>query len=273
MPMPELPEVETTVRGLRPHLEGKRIEAVLLRRPDLRWPIAQEVTALAGVTIERLERRAKYILMHTALGTAIWHLGMSGTLRVVPANTALRKHDHVDWALEGASVLRFHDPRRFGCLMFQGRTHAKAHPLLASLGPEPLSNDFSPAYLFEKSRKRTQAIKHFLMDQAQVVGVGNIYAAEALFQAKVRPSRLAGKVTQAECTMLVVAIKQILAQAIERGGTTLRDFLNVDGEPGYFEQELFVYGRKGQDCKVCSARIKPAKLGTRQSLYCPVCQK
>jgi formamidopyrimidine-DNA glycosylase len=258
--MPELPEVETTVRGLRPHLVGRRIEAVHLRRPDLRWPIPKEIATLAGARIESLDRRAKYILMHTGMGTAIWHLGMSGTLRIVPTATPVRTHDHVDFGIEGGAVLRFHDPRRFGSL-------------LAKLGPEPLSAAFSAPYLFQVARKRTQAIKHLLMDQQRVVGVGNIYAAEALFRARIRPSRPASKVTQVECEALVAAIQQILTHAIARGGTTLRDFLSADGAPGYFEQELFVYGREGEPCKVCSAKVRPANLGARQSLYCPTCQK
>jgi formamidopyrimidine-DNA glycosylase len=273
--MPELPEVETTVRGLRPHLEGLKIAGIVLRRPDLRWPIPREIHGLVGAHIQQIARRAKYILMHTERGTAIWHLGMSGTLRVVDAATPVRVHDHVDVALGAGSLLRFHDPRRFGCLMFQAVRAASAppHPLLAKLGPEPLTEAFTDAYLFQHTRKRSQAIKHFLMDQAHVVGVGNIYAAEALFRAGVRPSRQAGRVTREECIALVLAIKTILAHAIERGGTTLRDFLNADGNPGYFEQELFVYDREGELCRACASVIRAAKLGVRQSMYCPQCQR
>jgi formamidopyrimidine-DNA glycosylase len=274
--MPELPEVETTVRGLRPHVEAQRVVRVVLRRADLRWPIAREVLTLCGERIERIERRAKYILMHLESGTSLWHLGMSGSLRIVPSDTKVREHDHVDWALGSGMVMRFHDPRRFGSLMFaprrEGELAFEQHPLLRDLGPEPLSPEFSPEYLFEKTRKRSAAIKSLLMDQKHVVGVGNIYAAEALFAAGVRPTRQAQRVTAAECRTLVVEIKRILASAIERGGTTLRDFLNAEGEPGYFEQELMVYGREGEPCRVCKAHIRAAKLGTRQSLYCPKCQ-
>jgi formamidopyrimidine-DNA glycosylase len=273
--VPELPEVETTLRGLLPHLMGIQISGVVLHRPDLRWPIPTAIHQLAGQKVISMERRAKYILMHTKVGTAIWHLGMSGNLRVVPSSTALRTHDHVDVLLAGAKTLRFHDPRRFGCLMFHagGAGNVMTHPLLKALGPEPLSTSFSAAYLFACTRARKQAIKTLLMDQKHVVGVGNIYAAEALFAAHVRPTRRAARVTNDECATLVDAIKRILSAAIERGGTTLRDFVNAEGEPGYFEQELMVYGREGEPCRVCKTAIRAADLGQRQSLYCPKCQR
>ncbi len=269
--MPELPEVETTKRGLEPHLLDQRIEKILLRRADLRWPIPESIFGLEGQTIQALSRRAKYLLVHTDVGDAVWHLGMSGSLRVLPAATPVKLHDHVDWQLPDQRVLRFHDPRRFGSLLFQNPAQPLA--LFAHLGPEPLSDRFDADYLYQSTRARNIAIKHRLMDQSCVVGVGNIYAAEALFQAGVRPQRPASKVGKAECEKLVVAIKSILQSAIERGGTTLRDFINPDGAPGYFEQELFVYGRLGEPCKRCAKPIKAAALGNRQSLYCAKCQR
>ena len=276
--MPELPEVETTRNGLAPHLIGARINKILLRRPNLRWPIPAEIQALDGQTISAITRRAKYLLIHTDAGGALWHLGMSGSLRVLDAAVEPREHDHVDWQLDSGKILRFYDPRRFGCLMFQAP--GTIHPLLAALGPEPLSEHASPDlpaftadYLYERSRGRSQVVKSFLMDQATVVGVGNIYVAESLFQARVKPQRAAGTLSRRECERLVNAIQGILRHAIARGGTTLRDFINPDGAPGYFEQELFVYGREGLACKVCGQPIKAAKLGPRQSLYCGKCQR
>ena len=271
--MPELPEVETTLRGLSEHVLNAQIKAIVLRRPALRWPIPSEIHQLQGHRITSLERRAKYLLMHTAAGSAIWHLGMSGNLRVVNDYPPAKLHDHVDWELDTGAVLRFHDPRRFGCLLYQqpGQTHA----LLAGLGPEPLdtAGQFDANYLFMLSRGRTQALKHFLMDQKTVVGVGNIYAAESMFRARVRPQRAAGSLTRIECRRLVQAVQSILHAAIERGGTTLRDFIQPDGAPGYFAQELFVYGRLGEACRICSSPIKAAELGTRQSYFCPSCQR
>ena len=270
--MPELPEVETTRRGLAPHLEGRRIQAVTLRRPDLRWPIPREIAErLPGQRIDAVERRAKYLLTHTSAGSALWHLGMSGVMRVLPATTPLGAHDHVDVALDDGRVLRFTDPRRFGCLLWQGV--GDTHALLAGLGPEPLSEAFSGDTLFAASRGKTASVKVFLMDQAVVVGVGNIYAAEALFEAGIRPTTPAGRVTRERYGKLAAAVKRILAYAIERGGTTLRDFLNPDGLPGYFEQELFVYGREGQACKVCGTALKSLRLGQRATVWCPRCQR
>lgn len=270
--MPELPEVETTLRGLQEHLQGARIQRILLRREHLRWAIPPEIQRLAGEQIRSLERRAKYLLMHTDAGSAIWHLGMSGNLRIVQPDALPKLHDHVDWELDHGGILRFHDPRRFGCLLYQAPE--QSHPLLAELGPEPLADArFDASYLFALSRGRKQAVKHFLMDQKTVVGVGNIYAAESLFKAKVRPQRAAGSLSRIECQRLVTAIKSILHTAIERGGTTLRDFIQPDGAPGYFAQELFVYGRLGEACRVCASTIKAADLGPRQSYFCPTCQR
>ena len=275
--MPELPEVETTRRGLAPHVEGRRVVAVTLRRPDLRWPIPPEVgDLLPGQRISGVRRRAKYLLLDTAVGSALLHLGMSGSLRVVPASTPVRAHDHVDIALATASgrparVLRFTDPRRFGCLLWQ--PVGQVHPLLQGLGPEPLSDAFDGDYLFALSRGRRAPVKTFLMDQAVVVGVGNIYAAESLFRAGISPLRAAGKVSRERYAALADAVKDILAYAITRGGTTLRDFLSPDGAPGYFEQELSAYGRGGEACPRCGRAMKQATIGQRTTVWCGHCQR
>jgi len=275
--MPELPEVETTRRGLAPHLEGRNVQAVTLRRPDLRWPIPPELPRLLqGQRIDAVRRRAKYLLLDTAAGSAVLHLGMSGSLRVLPGDTPLRAHDHVDIALVGNAgvpgrVLRFNDPRRFGCLLWQ--PVGTVHPLLAGLGPEPLSDDFDGNHLFALSRGRTAPVKTFLMDQAVVVGVGNIYAAEALFAAGIAPNRAAGRVSRERYAALAREVKRILAHAIDRGGTTLRDFIRPDGAPGYFEQELQVYGREGNACHRCGTPLRHASIGQRASVWCPHCQR
>lgn len=270
--MPELPEVETTRRGIEPHLLGRRIQRVVLRRDTLRWPIPTELSlCLSGQEILATRRRAKYLLLDNALGSAIVHLGMSGVLRVLPTDSAIGKHDHVDLQIDSGKVLRFTDPRRFGCWLWQPR--GETHPLLAELGPEPLSDTFDGAYLFRHSRGRRGPVKNYIMDQAVVVGVGNIYAAESLFRAGIDPRRAAGRVSLARYQALALAIRDILNYAIERGGTTLRDFLNADGLPGYFEQELLVYGREGQACRVCATPLKALRLGQRASCYCPRCQR
>jgi formamidopyrimidine-DNA glycosylase len=275
--VPELPEVETTRRGIEPHLVGRRIAAVTLRRTDLRWPIPPEIGALLpGQRIDRVERRAKYLLLHTEVGSALLHLGMSGMLRVLPPDVPIGKHDHVDIVLEGTTeqrgrVLRFTDPRRFGSLLWQ--PPGEVHLLLAALGPEPLTDAFDGDTLWRASRGRKAAVKLFLMDNANVVGVGNIYASEALFAAGIDPRRAAGGLSRARYTRLAVEVKRILAWAIERGGTTLRDFLNPDGAPGYFFRELNVYGRAGESCKICGMPIRQAVLGQRSTFWCPICQK
>jgi formamidopyrimidine-DNA glycosylase len=275
--MPELPEVETTRRGIAPHLIGRRITGVTLRRADLRWPIPREVSELLpGQRIDEVERRAKYLLLHTAAGSALLHLGMTGVLRVLPPDIAPGTHDHVDLLLEpnkqtGARILRFTDPRRFGCLLWQAP--GTTHELLADLGPEPLTDVFDGALLWRRSRGRKAAVKLFLMDNAIVVGVGNIYASEALFAAGIDPRRAAGSLSRARYDRLAGEVKRILAWAIERGGTTLRDFINPDGAPGYFFRELFVYGREGEPCKVCGTPIKQAVIGQRSTFWCPRCQK
>jgi formamidopyrimidine-DNA glycosylase len=270
--MPELPEVETTRRGLLPHLLGRSVVALDVRQPRLRWPVAPELRALLpGQRIEGIERRAKYLLVHTPVGSALLHLGMSGSLRVLAATTPIGPHDHVDWQLDSGRVLRYTDPRRFGCQLWQPL--GEVHPLLAGLGPEPLSHTFDGDGLWLRSRGRRAAVKVFLMDQAVVVGVGNIYASEALFAAGIHPKRMAGAISRARYTRLADEVKRILAHAITRGGTTLRDFINPDGAPGYFEQELFVYGRAGEPCRVCGTPIKSVVLGQRSAFYCPRCQR
>lgn len=286
--MPELPEVETTRRGLAPHVQGRRLGAVTLRRPDLRWPIPEEIAQqLPGQTVRAVRRRAKYLLLDTDAGSALLHLGMSGSLRVLPAQTPVRDHDHVDIAIapdadgDAPRVLRFNDPRRFGCLLWQ--PVGETHPLLRDLGPEPLGADedggaesavtFDGAYLFARSRRRSAPVKAFLMDQRIVVGVGNIYAAEALFEAGVSPLRAAGKVSRERYDAIAAAIRRILAYAIRRGGTTLRDFLSPDGAPGYFEQELSAYGRGGEPCPRCGRALKQAMLAQRATVWCGHCQR
>ncbi len=275
--MPELPEVETTRRGIAPHLIGRRVTGVILRRPDLRWPIPPEISELLpGQRIDAVERRAKYLLLHTLAGSALLHLGMSGVLRVLPPDAPVGTHDHVDIALDraatqGARILRFTDPRRFGCLLWQ--PPGEIHELLAKLGPEPLTDAFDGELLWHLSRGRTAAVKLFLMDSAVVVGVGNIYASEALFAAGIDPRRAAGAVSRARYARLAMEVKRILTWAIERGGTTLRDFLNPDGVPGYFFRELNVYGRAGEPCRVCGTPIRQAVLGQRSTFWCPHCQR
>ena len=270
--MPELPEVETTRRGIAPYLIGHRVVELAIRQPRLRWPIPPALRrALPGQRIDSIERRAKYLLAHTSAGSALLHLGMSGSLRVLQAEVAPGPHDHFDWRLESGRILRYTDPRRFGCLLWQKT--GTVHPLLADLGPEPLSDEFDGAQLWQMSRGRSAPVKTFLMDQHIVVGVGNIYASEALFAANIHPKRAAGSVALARYERLADEVKRILAYAIERGGTTLRDYISPDGEPGYFERELFVYDRAGEPCKICATPIRAVVLAQRSTYYCPQCQR
>lgn len=269
--MPELPEVETTRLGLFPELEGRTIRSVVLRRPDLRWPIPGEVNLLEGQKILGLRRRAKYLLLDVAPGSALLHLGMSGSLRVLPDDVPPGLHDHVDLVLDSGRVLRFRDPRRFGCLLWQGL--GETHALLRDLGPEPLTEAFDGNHLYRLSRGRSASVKTFLMDQATVVGVGNIYAAESLFRAGIAPAREAGAVSRERYGRLARAVKEILDQAIASGGTTLRDFLHPDGLPGYFKQELFVYAREGEPCLTCGRALSGSRLGNRATVWCGHCQK
>lgn len=268
--MPELPEVETTRRGIAPHIEGKTVTGARVRQPRLRWPVPDIAELLNGQRVRTVERRAKYLLLRFDHGCLIVHLGMSGSLRVLPTDSTPRPHDHVD-LLFGRHCLRLHDPRRFGAVLWtDGDPHA--HTLLRSLGPEPLSDAFCGAYLQTRAQGRRVAIKSLLMDGKVVVGVGNIYASEALFLAGIHPARAAGRVSRTRLDRLVSAVKQVLDHAIGRGGTTLRDFVNESGEPGYFAQELFVYDRADQPCRTCGATIRTRRIGQRSSAYCPNCQ-
>ena len=269
--MPELPEVETTLRGIAPALDGERIARVIVRDARLRWPVALP-DDIAGQRIVRISRRAKYLLLHLETGALILHLGMSGRLRIVSNNVPPGKHDHVDIAFGRGRLLRLTDPRRFGSLHWQPHPSA-SHWLLRGLGVEPLLAEFDGAYLFSRSRRRRVAIKALLMNAGIVVGVGNIYANEALFKAGVRPRRAAGRVTRAECDAIVAAVKETLSAAIELGGTTLRDYVGSDGAPGYFVAQLLVYGRGGEPCHVCGTTLKGIRLGQRSTVYCPRCQR
>lgn len=269
--MPELPEVEVSRLGITPWMEGVIVGRVVIRHPRLRWPIPAEIHLLEGQPLQRIERRAKYLLLRSTLGTAILHLGMSGRLRILPIGTPAEKHDHVDIELANGKLLRFHDPRRFGALLWTA-DDPHQHPLLKTLGPEPLTDAFTADYLWQRSRKPRSAIKPWLMDNHVVVGVGNIYANEALFMAHIHPKRAVNSLTPDESKALVAAVKKVLARAITQGGTTLRDFMRTDGKPGYFVQELLVYGRAGQACQVCAHPLEELRLGQRSSVYCPVCQ-
>ena len=270
--MPELPEVETTLRGIAPALTGQRIRRLLVRDRRLRQPVSSETEVrLPGQRILRLHRRAKYLLLSLEEGAVLVHLGMSGSLRLVPEGTTYRKHDHIDLMLESGLCLRLHDPRRFGIFQWIPEP-VEAHPLLASLGPEPLSEACDGDSLYRASRGRRVAVKSLIMDSRVLVGVGNIYANEALFLAGIHPARAAGRVSLARYQRLANEIKQVLGAAIEQGGTTLRDFLREDGNPGYFAQSLRVYGRAGEPCGQCGAPVRLARIGQRSSFYCPTCQ-
>jgi formamidopyrimidine-DNA glycosylase len=272
--MPELPEVETTRRGIEPHVTGMRVVEVIVRRHDLRQPVSENLTSLEGRRIKRVSRRSKYLLLEIDDGsTVLMHLGMSGSLRIIDPAEPWKKHDHVGIILESGKQLRFHDPRRFGLVLHLTQTDPMDHPLLRSLGPEPLESAFTMAHLKDACAKRSAAIKMVIMDSKVVVGVGNIYASEALFRAGILPRTPANKVSKPRLAKLVTSIREVLAASILEGGTTLRDFLNSDGEPGYFAQRLFVYDRKGEPCRVCGTPIRQAVLGQRSTYWCPVCQK
>jgi len=271
--MPELPEVETTLRGIAPHLRGRRIAAVHIRQPRLRWPVpASLATSAAGQRITGARRRAKYLVIDLERGSLILHLGMSGSLRVLSSDTPVKPHDHVDIVLDSGLALRFNDPRRFGSLLWTV-DDPFTHPLLARLAPEPLEPAFDAKYLIDAARGRKVAIKQLLMNSQVVVGVGNIYASEALFRARVRPTRAARRLTARELTKLVRAVKAVLTLAIKTGGTTLRDYVGADGNPGYFRQKLYVYERKGRPCRVCQTPIRQVVQGQRSTYYCPRCQQ
>jgi len=271
--MPELPEVETTRRGILSHVRHHRVERVIVREPRLRWPVPPELPAmLEGQTINDVQRRAKYLLLPTDNGTLMIHLGMSGCLRILPANTPVMKHDHIDLLLETGNLLRLTDPRRFGAMLWTCEA-IHDHPLIEALGPEPLSPLFTGETLYQQSRNRKQAIKTFIMDNHIVVGVGNIYANEALFKAGIRPDRPAGRISLARYQRLELAIRDVLSRAIEQGGTTLRDFVGGDGKPGYFRIELAMYGRAGEPCTACGTAIREVRLGNRSTCFCPQCQR
>ncbi len=270
--MPELPEVETTRRGVAPHIEGQRVVDVVVRNGRLRYPVPDTLPReLIGQRIDCVQRRGKYLLFRTAAGTLIVHLGMSGSLRVVKGGEEAQKHDHVDVVMANGCIVRLRDPRRFGAVLWTVEDPVR-HDLIAHLGPEPLDSTFSGDYLFQQSRGKKQAVKLFVMDSQRVVGVGNIYANEALFLAGIRPRIAAGKISQRRYAVLAEAIKSVLAEAITQGGTTLRDFVNGSGQPGYFQQQLKMYGRGGAPCDHCGATIKALRLGQRATYYCPSCQ-
>lgn len=270
--MPELPEVETIVRGIQPHLEGQRVKNIIIRRRKLRWPIPLEIDKkMLGETILRVSRRAKYLLISTIKGTALLHLGMSGRLNLLSQPLPPKKHDHFDIELSNKMIMRFTDPRRFGAFLWTDCS-LNSHPLLKNLGPEPLDKNFSAKYLWACIQKRSAPIKSLLMNNKVVVGVGNIYATEALFVAKIHPQTPAKKLSLAHCQRLVKAIKTILRQAIRQGGTTLKDFVDSKGNPGYFSHFLKVYGREGLPCPVCHTIIQTLKIGQRSSAYCKQCQ-
>jgi formamidopyrimidine-DNA glycosylase len=270
--VPELPEVETTRRGIEPHVVGRRIHRLLIHDRRLRWPVDISMSAtLSGSAILRAGRRAKYLLLETDAGTMILHLGMSGSLRVLPASTPRIAHDHVDIELDSGQTLRFNDPRRFGSLLFAA--DAASHPLLKSLAPEPLEEDFNGEYLWKITRRRAVAIKQLIMNSRLVVGVGNIYASEALFRARIRPRRQSRSLTRQECARLARAIKATLTMAVKVGGTTLRDYVGADGNPGYFRQKLYVYERAGKPCRVCGHAVKQFTQGQRSTYWCSYCQK
>ncbi len=270
--MPELPEVETTRRGIAPHVRGRRVQAVVVRNGHLRRPVPATLgRELPGQVIEDVRRRGKYLLLDTRQGSVIVHLGMSGSLRLVSCGAPMETHEHVEIRLTGGQCLRLRDPRRFG-LMLWTRRDPLQHPLLRRLGVEPMARDFSGDYLYERARGRRVAVKQFIMDGRVVVGVGNIYASEALFRAGIHPRRAAGRISLCRYRRLATAIKAVLREAITAGGTTLRDFTDGAGRPGYFVRRLQVYGRGGLPCPRCGARLRRIILGQRATYYCARCQ-
>ncbi|HET6801128.1 MAG TPA: bifunctional DNA-formamidopyrimidine glycosylase/DNA-(apurinic or apyrimidinic site) lyase [Casimicrobiaceae bacterium] len=270
--MPELPEVETTRRGIVPHVIGRRVERIDVYDRRLRWPVPDDLeTRLRGATIERVDRRSKYLLFHVGKAALLVHLGMTGSLRAWRQPPPRKAHDHVDITLDDGTVLRYRDPRRFGAMLWIAST-ADGHPLLDSLGPEPFDAAFDADYLWRVTRKRRAAIKLALMDNGVVTGVGNIYANEALFRAGIRPSTPANRVSRARLARLVAAVRVVLEAAIAKGGSTLRDYVGSDGAAGHFQLEYFVYGRGGAACRVCKRPISQSRIGQRSSFYCAHCQ-
>jgi len=269
--MPELPEVETSRRGIEPFLVGERINKVIVREKRLRWPVRANVAKqLTDQTVISVTRRAKYLLINTSNGSAMIHLGMSGSIYIVDRDTPAGVHEHFDFDLTSGKTLRYRDPRRFGSLHWT--RHPEQHKLIRSLGPEPLEDEFSGEYLWQRSRGRKVAVKQFIMNANVVVGVGNIYASEALFLAGISPLRAAGRVARQRYDVLADVIRQVLLKAIDAGGTTLRDFYGGDGEAGYFQQELVVYGREDEPCVTCKQPVSAVVLGQRSTFYCKNCQ-
>lgn len=270
--MPELPEVETTRCGVEPYCREATVLDLVVRERRLRWPVPHDLgEKLKGLRISAVRRRGKYLLFDFTTGTLLVHLGMSGSLRVTSDGAPIGRHDHIDIILSSGSRLRFNDPRRFGSFLWQER--GEIHSLLAHLGPEPLSEAFDGQLLYDRSRGRRGPVKNFIMDSGIVVGVGNIYANEALFLAGIRPDRSAGRISLARYELLASYIVQVLTSAIRQGGTTLRDFVGGDGKPGYFAQQLLVYGRTGQPCSRCDKSLRELRIGQRSSVYCVACQR
>jgi len=269
--MPELPEVETTRRGIAPRITGRKVTGIIVREPRLRWPVPKRLAReIKGATIDAVARRGKYLLLETAAGTVLLHLGMSGSLRIVAAGTPPGKHDHVDIVF-GGFALRLTDPRRFGSIHWTRRP-PEQHKLLRDLGPEPLGNDFSGEYLYKKSRQRKVGIKQFIMNSHIVVGIGNIYACEALYMAGINPRCAAGRISKKKYRLLAEVIREVLNDSIAVGGTTLRDFVDSNGKPGWFKLELNIYGRGGEPCISCRQPIREIRQGQRATFYCPKCQ-
>ena len=269
--MPELPEVETTCRGIAPFAIGQTIENIIIRQAKLRWPVDRKlINKLAGLKITNVSRRAKYLLLETRIGSLMIHLGMSGSLRIIDQQP-VKKHDHVDICLSNGKTIRFNDPRRFGSIILN--QHGEQHTLLVKLGVEPLLDEFDATYLHNKAVGRKIAIKSFIMNNHIVVGVGNIYAQESLFLCGIHPKRAASKISLARMEKLVLTIKQVLARAIEAGGSSLKDFTGADGKPGYFQQTLNVYGRQAEFCLQCKTKLKQITIGQRTTVYCPQCQR
>ncbi|NVK30231.1 MAG: bifunctional DNA-formamidopyrimidine glycosylase/DNA-(apurinic or apyrimidinic site) lyase [Gammaproteobacteria bacterium] len=268
--MPELPEVETTLRGIRPYVENRTISKLIVRNRQLRWPVPKALIDARDIEIGAITRRAKYILLESSLGTIVSHLGMSGSLRVITDNSRPRKHDHIDWLVAEGDKIRYHDPRRFGALLLV--TDTNQDKLFSHLGPEPLSDAFNAEYLREAIKRKAAPIKPSLMDQKTVVGVGNIYASESLFMSGISPLTPANKLSATQLATVCDNIKYVLQRSIDQGGTTLRDFVNSDGKPGYFAQQLFVYGRHGETCRRCESKIEKITQAQRATFFCPTCQ-
>jgi formamidopyrimidine-DNA glycosylase len=270
--MPELPEVETVCRGITPHIVGQTIQHAVIRQPQLRWPVTDGLASiLKGLTVQSVTRRGKYLLLQFELGTLLVHLGMSGSLRVVTQQDEIKTHDHIDIIFSPNTILRYNDPRRFGAMLWT-KEAANQHALLKHLGPEPLLDDFHAGYLHKLAHNRKTPLKTFIMDSHVVVGVGNIYANEALFMAGLHPHRVSGQTSLMDYDRLVASIRTALQDAITQGGTTLRDFVNAAGKPGYFQQQLRVYGRSGLPCHQCGQPLQDSRLANRTTVFCAICQ-